>query len=93
MAKYTYGQKVRIQGTAVNAQVRELFDDGENSRYLIALPNGEARELPESELRPTIKDEAVKAIQWYCAGDKDAWVRLALTFCGGYLAATIIRML
>lgn len=93
MAKYTYGQKVRIQGTAVNARVRELFDDGENSRYLVALPNGEARELPESELLPTIKDEIEKAIRWYCVGDKDSRVRLALTFCGGYLAATIIRML
>lgn len=51
MAKFRKDQKARIAGTLFCVIIKDVFDDGENSKYDIEMENGDRREAPESELK------------------------------------------
>lgn len=51
MAKFRVNQKVRIAGTLFCVIIKDVFDDGENSKYAIEMENGAYGEATESELR------------------------------------------
>ena len=85
MAKFKVDQKVRIAGTLFCVIIKDVFDDGENSKYAIEMENGDYGEATESELRLPM----LEAITSYI-NTNTIEVLLAATFALGFILGAIV---
>lgn len=85
MAKFRVNQKVRIAGTLFCVIIKDVFDDGENSKYAIEMENGAYGEATESELRLPL----FEAITSY-VNTNTLEVLLAAAFVLGFMVGAII---
>lgn len=85
MAKFRVDQKVRIAGTLFCVTIKDVFDDGENSKYAIEMENGAYGEATESELRLPI----LEAITSYLSTNT-LEVLLAAAFVLGFVIGAIV---
>jgi hypothetical protein len=69
MARFNVNAKVRLRGTLVTGSVTDLFDDGENSKYMVMF-EGRLQEVTEEQLQPTILDTLKDYFFWlFSKGD------------------------
>lgn len=85
MAKFRVNQKVRIAGTLFCVIIKDVFDDGENSKYAIEMENGAYGEATESELRLPMLESITSYVN-----TNTLEVLLAAVFVLGFVIGAIV---